>query len=87
MAKGGAEAVSLGQNHGQALPPTRNSIQGCSVLDVSEVKSSRPEVGNLGYWPRLEVRRSGVTLWSQEAERGVLLGVRGWRVGRLFLGV
>ena len=37
MAKGGAEALSLGQNHGQALPPTRNSMQGCSVLDVSEV--------------------------------------------------
>lgn len=49
--------------------------------------SSRPEVGNLGYWPRLEVRRSGVTLWGQGAERGALLGVRGWRVGRLFLGV
>lgn len=49
--------------------------------------SSRLEVGNLGYWPRLEVRRSGVTLWSQGAKRGVLLGVRGWRVGRPFLGV
>ena len=37
MAEGGAEAVSLGQRHRQAPPPTRNSMQGCSVLDVSEV--------------------------------------------------
>ena len=37
MAEGGAEAVSSGQNHRQAPPPTQNSMQGCSVLDVSEV--------------------------------------------------
>lgn len=37
IVEGGAEVVSWGQNHQQALPPTQNSMQGCSVLDVSEV--------------------------------------------------
>lgn len=50
MAAAQAEAVSLGQNHGQALLPNWNRMQGCSVLDVSEVvlKARGQE---LGYWP------------------------------------
>lgn len=49
--------------------------------------SSRPRGQEPGYGPGSEVRRSEVALWGQGTEMGLLLGVRGQGVGRLFSGV